>query len=107
MSRPSRPESNDPRDIAVWVGASLEDLRDELIRHIDKRHDEQLTMFKTAFTDHDIHKHKAWHEAREAQEADGRELRRSVVRWGAVGALGAGLSFNWNALVAAIKDAFK
>lgn len=104
MSRPHRPESNNPSDIAVWVGSGLDELRDELIGHIDKRHREQLEMFKAAFPDGDLAGHAAAHRDMIRRAEDNRDLRRSIVRNGAWGLLAAGALANWEAVKTALKE---
>ena len=103
MPRPSRPETGDPRDIAVWVDSRFDDLREEIIAHIDKRHQEHMAALLEAFPKGDLHRHRLWHEDRTETEGEHRDLRRNVTKWASLGVIGTLASFNWDA----IKEAFK
>ena len=107
MSRLQRPESDDPRDIAMFVDSRLDTLRGEIFEHIDRRFDEQRRLFMSAFLAEDAHAHKAWHQRQAESEADNRELRRSVTNWGAAGILGTLAGWNFEAIKTALRELFK
>lgn len=104
MSRLQRPESSDPRDIAMFVESRFDAIRDELLEHIDAKFEEQRLMFMSAFPDSDPTKHRLWHEDRSEYEADNREMRRSVAKWSTIGLMGSAVSFNWDAIKEALKS---
>ena len=44
-----RLKSNDPQDIAEWVGDGMDELHDRITAHVDKRTEEQNKLFNSTF----------------------------------------------------------
>lgn len=107
MSRLQRPESSDPRDIAMFVESRFDAIRDELLEHIDAKFEEQRLMFMSAFPASDAARHRLWHQARDEAEDDRRDMTRSIKRWGIVGLFGTLATWNWDAIKEAVKTWIK
>lgn len=107
MSRPQRPESSDPRDIAIFMDSRFDEHKAEILQHIDAKFEEQRRLFLSAFPASDPTRHRLWHEDRSESEADNRDMRRSVTKWATIGLMGSAVSFNWDAIKEALKALWK
>ena len=107
MPHLQRPESDDPRDIAMFVDSRLDTLRGEIFEHIDRKFDEQRRFLLSAYPANDPVKHLMWHQRREEQEAEHRDIRQGVRRWGVVGLLSVLATWNWDAIKEALKALWK
>ena len=72
VSRPQRPESSDPRDIAMFVDSRFDAFKEDLFHHIDQKFEEQRRFLLSAYPANDPVKHLMWHQRREEQEAEHR-----------------------------------
>ena len=107
MSRPQRPESSDPRDIAIFMDSRFDEHKAEILQHIDAKFEEQRRLFLSAFPASDPVKHLMWHQRRDEQEAEHRDIRQGVRRWGVVGLLSVLATWNWGAIKEALKALWK
>lgn len=107
MSRLQRPESSDPRDIAMFVDSRFDAFKEDLFHHIDQKFEEQRRFLLSAYPANDPVKHLMWHQRREEQEAEHRDIRQSVRRWGVVGLISVLATWNWEAIKEALKALWK
>lgn len=107
MSRLQRPESSDPRDIAMFVDSRFDVFKEDLLHHIDQKFEEQRRFLLSAYPANDPVKHLMWHQRREEQEAEHRDIRQGVRRWGVVGLLSVLATWNWAAIKEALKALWK
>lgn len=91
----------------MFVDSRFDAFKEDLLQHIDRKFDEQRHLFMSAFLAEDAHAHKAWHQRQAESEADNRELRRSVTKWGAAGILGTLAGWNFEAIKTALQEFFK
>ena len=107
MSRPPHPESSDPRDIAIFVDSRFDAFKEDLLQHIDQKFEEQRRFLLSAYPDNDPVKHFMWHQRRDEQEAEHRDIRQGVRRWGVVGLISVLATWNWEAIKEALKALWK
>jgi hypothetical protein len=88
-----RLKTNDPQDIAEWVGASLDELHDRITDHVDKRTAEQNTLFLSAFPGGDAIEHRRAHEEQINRAAEKKALWKAVREKTMAGGVWAGLAF--------------
>ena len=107
MSRLQRPESSDPRDIAMFVDSRFDAFKEDLLHHIDQKFEEQRRFLLGAYPANDPVRHLMWHQRRDEQEAEHRDIRQGVRRWGVVGLLSVLATWNWDAIKEALKALWK
>lgn len=79
MAHPNRPESNDPRDIADYVDARLDDMEQRLVAHMDTKFMEVRTLFLSGFPDADPILHREYHKEQIELMKSRKALNRAVV----------------------------
>ena len=91
MPRQNRPESNDPRDIADFVEAHLDDMEKHLVEHMDTKFGEMRTLFLSGFPEDDPVLHREYHkeqiELMKSRKALNRAVLEKLVSGGAWSAL--------------------
>lgn len=91
MPRLNRPESNDPRDIADFVEARLDDMEQRLVVHMDAKFGEVRTIFLSGFPEGDAILHREYHkeqiELMKSRKALNRAVLEKLVSGGAWSAL--------------------
>ena len=98
MPRRNRPESNDPRDIADFVEARLDDMEQHLVAHMDTKFGEMRTLFFSGFPDGDPILHREYHKEQIELMKTQKALKRAVLEkllsggaWSALLAMAAAL----------------
>lgn len=98
MPRRNRPESNDPRDIADFVEARLDDMEQHLVEHMDTKFGEMRTLFFSGFPDGDPSLHREYHKEQIELMKTQKALKRAVLEkllsggaWSALLAMAAAL----------------
>ena len=93
-----RPDSNDPRDIADFVDARLDDLEKRLVEHMDDKFGEMRTLFLSGFPDGDPILHREYHKEEIELMKSRKALNRAVLEklvtggaWSAIVAMAAAL----------------
>ena len=79
MPRIPRPETNDPRDVASFVDASIDELKEELMEHMDNGFAKLLKTLQSSFPEDNPTAHKQWHEEQLELLRDRRRLRQAVI----------------------------
>ena len=91
MRNQRRPDSNDPRDIADFVDARLDDMEQRLVEHMDVKFGEMRTLFFSGFPDGDPILHREYHkeqiELMKSRKALNRAVLEKLVSGGAWSAL--------------------
>ena len=99
MPRLNRPESNDPRDIADFVEARLDDMEQRLVAHMDTKFGEVRTLFLSGFPEGDAILHREYHkeqiELLKSRKALNRAVLVKLVSGGAWSALAAMVAALW------------
>lgn len=93
-----RPDSSDPRDIAMFVDSRLSDLETRLCDHFDAKIEDVLARLMAGFPGGDLAAHKADHVAQRQRDEDGRDLRRSLLKNGVWGAIATVAAMNWEGI---------
>lgn len=88
-----RLKSNDPQDIAEWVGDGMDELHDCITAHVDKRTEEQNKLFNSAFPGGDPVEHRRAHEEQINRAAEKKALWKAVREKTMAGGVWAGLAF--------------
>lgn len=88
-----RLKSNDPQDIAEWVGDGMDELHDRITAHVDKRTEEQNKLFNSAFPGGDPVEHRRAHEEQINRAAEKKALWKAVREKTMAGGVWAGLAF--------------
>lgn len=88
-----RLKTNDPQDIAEWVGDGMDELHDRITAHVDKRTEEQNKLFNSAFPGGDPVEHRRAHEEQINRAAEKKALWKAVREKTMAGGVWAGLAF--------------
>lgn len=97
------PNSNDPRDIAVWVSSGFDELKSDILKQVEKRLEDQHKAHLAAFVDENPHSHKLWHEQEKESSTAQKELARDIIKKAIIGTLGTLAYLNWDAIRVAFK----
>ncbi len=101
----TRLKSNDPQDIAEWVGDGMDELHDRITAHIDKRTEEQNKLFNSAFPGGDPVEHRRAHEEQINRAVESKALWKAVREKTMAGGVWAGLVFLAMAALDMVKGA--
>ena len=102
-----RLKSSEPGEIADWVNESLDDMRDQLIAHIDDVMEEHKTLLKSAFIDGDPVLHRIAHDTMKTNADNMSETKRTLIKNSIWGLIVGGFLLNWEAIKIGIKLWFK
>ena len=91
----------------MFVDSRFDAFKEDLLHHIDQKFEEQRRFLLSAYPANDPVKHLMWHQRREEQEAEHRDIRQGVRRWGVVGLLSVLATWNWDAIKGALKELWK
>lgn len=103
MSRPQRPETNDPRDIADYVDARLAEYERRLSAHIDGKFNELRTLFLSGFPEGDPALHRAYHVEQIEMIRARKQFYRGLIEKSAFGVIAAMAGAMVTAMVLYIK----